>query len=137
VSWLLDTNVLSEIRKAERADRRVVEWLGETRQEELFTSVVVLGEVRRGIDMLRRRDLTAALALEQWLARLKTTFRERILPVDVQIAERWGQINVPDRLPAVDSLLAATALVHELTLVTRDVGRLERSGVRLLNPWTA
>jgi predicted nucleic acid-binding protein len=137
VSWLLDTNVLSEIRRSERANDRVREWYAGTREEDLFTSVLVLGELRRGIDMLRSRDVIAAQALEQWVARLKTTFRERVLPVDARVAERWGQINVPDRLPAVDSLLAATALVHDMTLVTRDLGRLERTGVRLLDPWTA
>jgi predicted nucleic acid-binding protein len=135
MSWLLDTNVLSEIRRVERANEQVRRWYVATREEELFTSVLALGEMRRGIDMLRRKDATAAVALEQWLARLKTTFRDRVLPVDNRVAERWGQINAPDRLPAVDSLLAATALVHDLTLVTRDVGRLERTGVRLLNPW--
>jgi hypothetical protein len=137
VSWLLDTNVLSEIRKGDRADDRVRDWFAGIRSEELFTSVLVLGEVRRGIELRRRRDVPSALALEQWLVRLSTTFGSRVLPIDAAVAERWGLINAPDPLPTVDGLLAATALVHDLTLVTRDGRAVERTGVALLDPWAA
>jgi toxin FitB len=121
VSWLLDTNVLSELRKGERANKGVGDWYATAREEELFTSVLVLGEVRRGIESIRRRDIPSALALEQWLLRLITTFSERVLPIDARVADRWGGLNVPDPIPTVDGLLAATALVHDLVLVTRNV----------------
>jgi len=134
VSWLVDTNVLSELRKGDRANSGVRAWFADAREDELFTSVLVLGEVRRGIESIRRRDATAAIALEQWLARLVTTFSDRVLPVDDRVADRWGALNVPDPIPTVDGLLAATALVHDHVLVTRNTRDVERTGVRLMDP---
>ena len=134
MSWLVDTNVLSELRKGDRANSGVRAWFADTREDELFTSVLVLGEVRRGIESIRRRDPTAAMALEQWLARLVTTFSDRVLPIDAPVADRWGALNVPDPIPTVDGLLAATALAHDLVLVTRNTRDVERTGVRLLDP---
>jgi predicted nucleic acid-binding protein len=134
VSWLVDTDVLSELRKGDRTNDGVRAWFSQAREDDLFTSVLVLGEVRRGIESIRRRDPTAAIALEQWLTRLATTFSERVLPVDTRIADRWGALNVPDPLPTVDGLLAATAIVHDLVLVTRNTRDVERTGVRLLDP---
>ncbi len=136
MSWLLDTNILSELRKGHRANEGVRAWFAEVREEELFTSVLVLGEVRRGIESIRRRDVPSALALEQWLMRMTTSFGDRILPVDSMVADRWGALNVPDPVPTVDGLLAATALVHDLVLVTRNVRDVGRTGVRLLDPST-
>jgi predicted nucleic acid-binding protein len=101
----------------------------------MFTSVLVLGEVRRGIESARRRDEVKGVAIEQWLLRLIETFGDRVIPIDARIADRWGALDVPDRLPVVDGLLAATALVHDLTLVTRNVRELERTGVRSLDPF--
>lgn len=135
MNWLLDTNVLSEVRKGERAKQQVWNWFAATREQELFTSVLVMGEIRRGIESVRRRDVPTALALDQWLLWVTRSFGDRILPVDARIAERWGALSVPNPLPTFDGLLAATALVHDLTLVTRDVRGVERTGVRLLNPW--
>ena len=135
MSWLVDTNVLSEFRKGKRADRGVRRWFKDVQAGELFTSVLVLGEVRRGIALIARRDPLAATALEQWLARLLETFGDRVLPVDTAVADRWGLLNAPDPLPTVDGLLAATALVHDLTLVTRNVRGLERTGVTLHDPF--
>ena len=100
----------------------------------LFTSVLVLGEIRRGIESIRRRDTPSALALEQWLDRLTADFGERVLPVDARVADRWGILNVPDPVPTVDGLLAATALVHDLIFVTRNVRDVANTGVRLLDP---
>jgi hypothetical protein len=137
VSYLVDTNVLSELRKNERADTRVKAWSESVPGREVYTSALVIGEIRTGIESVRRRDAASAIALEEWLARIVTSYGNRILPVDLRIAERWGHINVPDPLPAVDGLLVATALDHDLTLVTRDTRGLERTGVRLLDPWTA
>jgi len=135
VSWLVDTNVLSELRKGERANEGVGAWYATAREEDLFTSVLVLGEVRRGIESIRRRDIPSALALEQWLLRLTTTFSERVLPIDAQVADRWGGLNVPDPIPTVDGLLAATALVHDLVLVTRNVHDVQGTGVQVLDPF--
>jgi toxin FitB len=134
VSWLIDTNILSELRKGERANDGIRAWFADTREEDLFTSVLVLGEIRRGIELLRRRDVPSALALEQWLIRLTQTFSERVLPVDARVADRWGTLNVPDPIPTVDGLLAATALVHDHVLVTRNVRDVSATGVQLLDP---
>ncbi len=134
MSWLLDTSIVSELRKGDRADGGLRAWFAEVDDSELFTSVLVLGEVRRGIEGIRRRDRPAALALEQWLIRIATGFGERVLPVDARVADRWGGLNVPDPVPTVDGLLAATALVHDLTLVTRNVRDVASTGVRTLDP---
>lgn len=134
MSWLLDTNVVSELRKGERTNPGVREWFATAAEESLFTSVLVVGELRRGIESIRRRDVPSALALEQWLAALTDEFADRILPVDRAVAEQWGRLNVPDPVPTVDGLLAATALVHGLTLVTRNTRDVARTGVPLLDP---
>lgn len=134
MTWLVDTNVLSELRKGDRAHPGVRAWFTGARDEDLHTSVLVLGEIRRGIESLRRRDVPSALALEQWLARLTTSFGDRVLVVDVRIADRWGALGAPDPIPTVDGLLAATALVHDLTLVTRNVRDVATTGVRVLDP---
>ena len=137
MSWLVDTNVLSELRKGVRAHPGIRAWFADAQEVELFTSVLVLGEIRRGIELIRRRDAPSALALEQWLERLVSDFAERVLPVDARVADLWGSLNVPDPIPTVDGLLAATALVHNLVLVTRNVRDVERTGVRLWDPAAA
>jgi predicted nucleic acid-binding protein len=134
MSWLVDTNVLSELRKGDRGDPGIRAWFDEAGEEDLYTSVLVLGEVRRGIESIRRRDIPSALALEHWLARLTTSFADRVLPIDGLVADRWGALNVPDPVPTVDGLLAATALVHDLVLVTRNVRDVASTGVRVLDP---
>lgn len=134
MSWLIDTNILSELRKRDRANEGIRSWLAQAREDELFTSVLVLGEIRRGVELVRRRDVPAALALDQWFLRMTADFSDRVLAVDVQIADRWGILNVPHPLPTVDGLLAATALVHDLVIVTRNVRDFQRTGARLLDP---
>ena len=134
MSWLLDTNIVSELRKGERANPGVRAWFAEAADESLFTSVLVVGELRCGIESIRRRDVPSALALERWLAGLTDGFADRILPVDREVAEQWGSLKVPDPVPTVDGLLAATALVHGLTLVTRNTRDGARTGVLLLDP---
>jgi toxin FitB len=137
MSYLLDTNVISEVRKRER-DASVAAWFGETDSTELYLSVLVVGEVRQGIERLRsRRDDRQADVFEAWLARLKQEFGDRLLPVSAGVAERWGSLNAAQSLPVVDGLLAATAIEHDLTLVTRESGALASTGARLLNPWQA
>ena len=125
MSYLLDTNVLSEIRKP-YGDAQVQVWFARVRSDELFLSVLVLGEVRQGIERLKRRDEPQAVVFEHWLAGLVTYYRERILPVDAAVVDVWGRINAKDLLPVLDGLLAATALVHALTLVTRNTRKFGR-----------
>lgn len=134
MTWLVDTNVLSELRKGDRANEGVREWFANARDEELFTSVLVLGEIRRGIESIRRRDAPSALALEQWLARLTADFSDRVLQIDAIVADRWGALNVPNPIPTVDGLLAATALVHQHVLVTHNVRDFDATGLTVLDP---
>jgi predicted nucleic acid-binding protein len=135
MSYLLDTNVVSELRRR-RPDPSVVAWMRDAPTAELFLSVLTVGELRRGVEGLRRRDGYTAHTLDEWLAGLLTVYSERIVPVDQAIADLWGRLNVPDQLPAVDGLLAATAMVRGWILVTRNVADVERTGVQLLNPFT-
>ncbi|MGH9040688.1 MAG: type II toxin-antitoxin system VapC family toxin [Acidimicrobiia bacterium] len=135
MSYLLDTNVLSEARKP-RGDRGVKSWIKTVPGSDLFLSVLVVGEIRQGIDRLRRRDADTAGVFEAWLAKLRQEYAERILDVTTPIAEEWGRLNVPDPLPTVDALLAATAKVHGLTLVTRNTADLRRTGAKLHNPFS-
>lgn len=137
MSYLLDTNVLSEIRKGERAAPSVIAWLAAARDTDLFVSSLVLGELRQGVESTRRRDPLYAVRLDDWLSKLGKRYAGRVLAVDHVIADTWGRLNVPNRLPAVDGLLAATALVHDLILVTRNTKDMIRTGVRTLNPFDA
>ena len=102
---------------------------------DLHLSVLVLGEIRRGVERLRRRDPTQAANLESWLAQLRTNFRDRILPITAEIAEEWGRLNVPDPVPTVDGMIAATARVHGLTVATRNTADFARTGVPTFNPF--
>lgn len=136
MGFLIDTNILSEVQKGARADPGVRAWYDAADPRELYLSVLVLGEVRQGIDRLRRRDPVQAERLEQRLALIKDGFADRILSISTEVAERWGRNNVPDALPVIDGLLAATAQEFGLTLVTRNVRDVERSGVLLLNPFS-
>lgn len=135
MGFLIDTNVVSELRKGKRANARVRQWFTAVDEGDLFISVLTLGEIRNGIERLRRRDPASAATLEAWLTQLTATMRDRILPITPSIADRWGRLGVPDPRPVIDSLLAATALVHDLTLVTRNVTDVEYSGAKLFNPF--
>jgi predicted nucleic acid-binding protein len=135
VTYLVDTNVISEGRK-QRPDPGVARWIADVASSELFLSVLVLGEIAHGIERLRRRnDDVQADAIAAWVATVKTTYAERVLPVTAAVAERWGRFSAARPLPPIDGLLAATALEHGLTLVTRDTRSLARTGVALLDPW--
>jgi len=135
LSFLLDTNVISELRKGERADPAVVAWFGGLDEEDVYLSVLTLGEIRRGIEGLRRRDPSSAAALDSWLGRISEAYQHRILPVTRAVAEEWGRMSVPDPVPVVDGLLAATAKVAGLAFVTRNADDVAGSGVDLLNPF--
>lgn len=135
MSYLLDTDVLSEARKP-RGDRGVKKWMAAVPGGELYVSVLVMGEIRQGVERLRRRDPVAAATFDAWLGNLHAEYRERILGVTAEVADAWGVMNIPDALPAIDGLLAATAKVHGLTLVTRNTSDVYRTGVAVHNPFS-
>jgi hypothetical protein len=134
--FLLDTNVASEARKGVRTDPNVSAWLDSVDDADLFLSVLVLGEIRDGIERVRPHDPVKAHALELWLAALEQKFAERTLPVTAAVADQWGRLNAVRPISTVDGLLAATALVHDLTLVTRNVCEVDHTGVKVLNPFS-
>jgi hypothetical protein len=135
VTYLVDTNVISELRKGQRAHAAVTAWMAQVDDDELYLSVLVVGEIRKGIERVRRRDLAQADALDTWLRRITDGYADRVLPITSAIAETWGRLNAPDPLPVVDSLLAATAHVHGLTVVTRNVADMSRTGVAVMDPF--
>jgi hypothetical protein len=113
----------------------VAAWWDGVDDDDIFLSVLTIGEIRGGIESVRRRDAPGANSLDRWLSRLVRDQEDRILGIDVAVVDLWGRLNVPDPLPVIDGLIAATAIVHGLTLVTRNVSDVERTGVELLNPW--
>ncbi|MGH9008053.1 MAG: type II toxin-antitoxin system VapC family toxin [Acidimicrobiales bacterium] len=133
MSFLLDTNVVSELRRGR--DPNVSLWASSIQDQELHLSVLTLGEVRKGIERLRPRDPVQADAFDAWLEMLRTDFVDRILPVDERVAQRWGRLSITQDRPVVDSLIAATALVHGLTVATRNIADFEGCGAPLFNPW--
>lgn len=135
MGFLIDTNILSELRKGQRCDPQVRAWYEGIAESDIYVSVIVLGEIRRGTELLRRRDPVAAAKLEAWLLALRASLGDRLLPVSDDITDCWGRLGIPDALPVADGLLAATALVHDLVLVTRNTRDVERSGALLLNPF--
>ena len=137
MKFLLDTNVISEIRKRDRADPNVARWVARTAATEIGTSVLVLAEIRRGIELKRRRDPEQAKSLDRWFYDMRAELADRVLPIDEPIAEAWAMLGIPNPLPLIDGLLAATAKVHDLTLVTRNTGQIAVTGVSLLNPFDA
>jgi hypothetical protein len=132
---LLDTNVASESRKGPRINPGVSAWFQLVEDMDLFLSVLVLGEIRKGIEQARSKDPVKACALEQWLVGLNQKYGDRILPVTAAVAEQWGRLCAIRPISTVDGLLAATALVYDLTLVTRNVSDVAHTGVSLLNPF--
>jgi toxin FitB len=137
VSFLIDTNIISEIRKKARCDRHVAAWYASIDDGELYLSVLVTGEIRRGIELARPRDPAKANALERWLDEVDAAFADRILPIDRNVAEAWGRMNAERPIPVIDGLLAATAKVHGMTLVTRNAADVARLGATVLNPFQA
>lgn len=136
MSYLVDTNVISELRKGQRCNQSVAAWWSTVVENEIFLSVLTIGEIRKGIENIRRRDAQSAGAIEAWLLRVISNHGDRILAIDLDIVEEWGRLNVPDPLPVIDGLLAATAKVRGLTLVTRNVSDIARTGVVSFNPWS-
>lgn len=134
MTYLLDTNVISEIRKRS-PDPRVLAWFDSLAPAEIFISALTIGEIRQVIERLRRKDPGQAEPLERWLQGLRLSYADHIVAVDAAVAEQWGRMNVPGPLPAIDGLLAATAKAHGLILVTRNTADLAHSGAALFNPW--
>lgn len=135
MSYLLDTNVVSELRK-QKPDPRVSEWFDVVDPGDLYLSVLVVGEIRKGIERLRRRgDGKQASMLDRWLRGLKDEFADRLVGVSAATCERWGVLSARQPITVVDGLLAATAIEHDLTLVTREHGALAATGAALLDPW--
>ena len=133
--YLLDTNFISELRKGDRANRGVQAWAMSNDPSLSALSVVTIAEIRKGIENKRRTDTRQADVIEGWLETILIKFAANILPVTIEIADQWGRLLAGGRLPINDSLLAATALEHGLTVVTRNVVDFEGSGARFHNPW--
>jgi predicted nucleic acid-binding protein len=136
--YLIDTHVISGARKREKANRGVMRFFDKTRSDgdSLFVSVITIGEIRRGIEIIRHRgDARQAQRLEAWLDLVLREFDERILEFAHEEAQVWGRLRVPHHENAIDKQIAATALTHDLILVTRNVDHFENLGIRLLNPF--
>lgn len=136
--FLLDTNVVSELRKSHRMDASVLRWSCKQVQASLFLSVITVMELRMGILSLGRRDTAQADILDRWMnEQVLPAFLGRILPVDMAVANQCAALHVPDPRSDRDALIAATALVHGLTVVTRNTQDFKPTGVPMLNPWDA
>ncbi|HEY1780362.1 MAG TPA: type II toxin-antitoxin system VapC family toxin [Roseiarcus sp.] len=136
--YLIDTNVISEARKGARANRGVGAFFEAVAAtgEPVFLSAISLGELRRGVELIRRRgDAEQARLLEAWMGGVVESFGERVLAFDADAAQVWGHLRVPDPSHALDKQIAAIALVNDLTLVTRNLSDFVGSGVKLTNPF--
>ncbi len=134
MSFLLDTNVVSETRRR-NPDPNVLAWLQRTDQADLYISVLTIGELTKGVARRARTDPRAAASLDHWLRGIQRMFSDQVIPIDTDVAAVWGRLNAGSPLPVIDSLLAATAKIHGLTLVTRNIRDVVRTGVSHLNPW--
>jgi len=132
---LVDTNVISELQRGRNATPRVVEWFAALAPQNIFTSVIVLGEIRRGIELVALRDKPQAEALEHWYRSVREQLGDRVLAVDEPIMALWARISVPNMPPAYDGLIAAAALARGLTIATRNAEDFRRTGAKVINPW--
>src|ERR1700722_9484572 len=134
MTYLLDTDVVAELRRPD-PDPHVLAWYSTVTSAEVFISALTVGEIRLGIEQLRGKDATQADLLEQWLRGLDAGYGDHVIDVDAAAAEEWGRLSVPDSLPVIGGLLAASAKIRGWTLVTRNTADVARSGVALLNPF--
>jgi predicted nucleic acid-binding protein len=135
--FLLDTNVISELRRPDKADRNVVAWANAVPAANFFVSVISILEIELGARLIERRDAAQGVILRRWInTQVLARFEGRILAIDTAVAQRCAQLHVPNPRAERDALIAATALVHGLTVVTRNVGDFEPTCVPLLNPWS-
>lgn len=137
--YLVDTNVISEVRKGSRANAGVIQFFRNAvaEDQEVYLSAVTVGELRRGVALIRHRgDIAQAKSLEAWLQIVLREYGSNILPIDAEIAEVWGRLRVPHPEHALDKLIAATALIHDLTVVSRNIDDFAGTGSRVLNPFS-
>jgi predicted nucleic acid-binding protein len=134
--FLLDTNVISELRRLDKADRNVVAWANAIPASNFFISAISILEIELGARLIERKDTTQGAILRNWIdGQVLARFEGRILAIDTAVAQRCAQLHVPNPRAERDALIAATALVHGLTVVTRNVVDFESTGAPLLNPW--
>lgn len=132
--YLLDTNVVSEVRKP-RPNAHVIDFLTDAARTDAFLSVITIGELRKGAALKRRSDRASATRIDAWIDELQVEYEPRTLSVDREVATVWGELMADRPRPAIDTLIAATALVHGLTLVTRNARDIAGTGVAAVNPW--
>ena len=137
MSYLIDTNMISEVRKGDRCNPGVSAWYASIADEDLFLSTLVLGEIRKGVELVRSRDPNRAEALERWLGRVEAAFDGRVLGIDNVVSDRWGRMSAMRPIPVIDGLLAATAMTNGLTLVTRNDRNVAGLGALVLNPFVS
>ena len=135
MSYLIDINIISEIRKGARGDVHVSAWYASIADADIFLSTLVLGEIRQGMELARPRDAGKAAALERWLRDVEAAFDGRVLGVDNAVSDQWGRMSAVRPVPVIDGLLAATALTYNLTLVTRNDRDVAGLGAAVLNPF--
>ena len=135
MSYLIDTNIISEVRKGSRCDPRVSAWYASIADEDIFLSTLILGEIRKGVELVDPRDTGKAAVLERWLREVASAFNGRVLGIDNTVSDQWGRMSALKPVPVIDGLLAATALTYGLTLVTRNDRDIAGLGVTVLNPF--
>ncbi len=135
MNYLIDTNVISEVRKGAKCDSNVASWYGSIDDADIYLSVLVLGEIRKGVERVRSGNPAQARALEKWLTTVVGSFAERILPIYQAVADEWGRMGAKRPVSTVDALLAATAKVHGMTLATRNVSDVADLGASFVNPF--
>ena len=135
MSYLIDTNIISELRKGERRDTHLSAWYASIADDDLFLSTLVLGEIRKGVELALPQDAGKAAALERWLREVESAFDGRVLGIDNAVSDQWGRMGAIRPIPVIDGLLAATALVNGLTLVTRNDRDVAGLGATVLNPF--
>jgi len=136
VSFLLDTNVLSELRRGLQADKNVLAWDRTVSETERYTSIIVIAELMKGAQLRSRRDVGGGAVLEQWIERIIEEFANRILTVDIAVSSVWARLMAQRSHPPIDMLIAATAIARGYRLVTRNTTDFDGTGVQLINPWT-
>ena len=135
MSYLIDTNIISEVRKGSRCHPNVAAWFASVTDDELYMSVLVLGEIRKGIERLRPNSPAQAVALESWLEEISESYGDRVLSIERLVVNEWGRMSAMRTVSIIDALLAATAKVHGMTLVTRNISDVAALGADLLNPF--
>lgn len=135
MTYLIDTNIISEVRKGPGCDRNVAAWYASIEESDIYLSVLVVGEIRKGVERARPRDPDKARTLEAWLDAVVGAYSERILPIDQAVADEWGRISARRSVPVVDALLAATAKAHRMTLVTHNISDVADLGADFMDPF--